>query len=254
VATYVLVHGGGHGGWCYQPVARLLLSQGHEVYAPSLTGLGEREHLFRCGVDLDCHITDIVNLLHFEDLQKVILVGHSYGGMVITGAADRATDRVGHLVYLDAATPVNGQSLVDVAPAMMAAARADSRTVDGVEMCLYPTDDTLGYYGVFDPKQLQWMKARLTPHPWKCFQQPLRLTNEAALARIPQSHLCTTLFMRFRDVDGLRRKADGRLWDLDTGHDMMITEPGWVADKLMLLAPDAIDAPTPGAPGDLSAL
>jgi hypothetical protein len=83
------------------------------------------------------------------------------------------------------------------------------------------------------------MKARLTPHPWKCFEQPLRLTNEAALARIPQSHLCTTLFMRFRDVDGLRQKANGRLWDLDTGHDMMITEPGWVADKLKLLASDS---------------
>jgi pimeloyl-ACP methyl ester carboxylesterase len=74
MATYVLVHGGGHGGWCYQPVARLLRSEGHEVYAPSLTGLGERAHLFRCDVDLDCHITDIVNLLHFEDLRDVILV------------------------------------------------------------------------------------------------------------------------------------------------------------------------------------
>jgi pimeloyl-ACP methyl ester carboxylesterase len=109
MATYVLVHGGGHGGWCYQAVARLLRSEGHEVYAPSLTGLGERAHLFRSDVDLDCHISDIVNLLRSEDLHDVILVGHSYGGMVITGAADRAADRVGHLVYLDAATPANGQ-------------------------------------------------------------------------------------------------------------------------------------------------
>jgi pimeloyl-ACP methyl ester carboxylesterase len=240
MATYVLVHGGGHGGWCYQPVARLLRSEGHEVYAPSLTGLGERAHLFRCDVDLDCHITDIVNLLRAEDLHDVILVGHSYGGMVITGAADRATDRVGHLVYLDAATPTNGQSLVDVAPEMLAAARAESRIVDGIEMCLYPTDETLKYYGVFEPDRLEWMKARLTPHPWKCFEQPLRLTNEAALALIPQSHLCTTLFMRFRDVAGLRQKANGRLWDLNTGHDMMITQPVWVADKLMLLASDSL--------------
>lgn len=242
MATYVLVHGGGHGGWCYQPVARLLRSHGHEVYAPSLTGLGERAHLFRSGVDLDCHITDIVNLLHFEDLRDVILVGHSYGGMVITGAADRAIDRVGHLVYLDAATPANGQTLADQAPAMMAAAGAESRMVDGVEMCLYPTDDTLRYYGVRDSELREWMRARLTPHPWKCFEQPLTPTNEAALARIPQSHLCTTLYMRWRDVDGLRQKANGRFWDLDSGHDMMITEPGWVADKLMLVAPDTIEA------------
>jgi pimeloyl-ACP methyl ester carboxylesterase len=84
------------------PSHALLRAEGHDVYAPSLTGLGEREHLFRCGVDLDCHIKYIVKLLHFEDLHRVILVGHSYGGMVITGAADRANDRVGHLVYLDA--------------------------------------------------------------------------------------------------------------------------------------------------------
>jgi pimeloyl-ACP methyl ester carboxylesterase len=236
MATYVLVHGGGHGGWCYQSVARLLRSAGHEVYAPSLTGLGERAHLFRCDVDLDCHITDVVNLLHFEDLRDVILVGHSYGGMVITGAADRAAERVSHLVYLDAATPTDGQALVEVAPAMMAAARAAGRMVDGVEMCLYPTDDTLRYYGVRDPEQREWMTARLTPHPWKCFEQPLRLTNQAALAGIPQSHLCTTKYMWWRDVDALRQQADGRLWDLDTGHDMMITEPAWVAEKLMLVA------------------
>jgi len=241
MATYVLVHGGGHGGWCYRLVVQRLRAEGHEVFAPSLTGLGERAHLFRHDVDLDCHISDIVNLLKFEDLRDVILVGHSYGGMVITGVADRATDRVGHLVYLDAATPANGQSLVDVAPEMLAFARSESRIVDGVEMCLYPTDDALRYYGVVDPDRLEWMKARLTPHPRKCFEQPLQLTNEGALTRIPQSHLCTTLYMRWRDVDGLRQKADGRLWELDTGHDMMITEPGWVADKLMLLAPDAMD-------------
>src|SRR5271167_3978261 len=243
MATYVLVHGGGHGGWCYKFVAARLRQQGHEVHAPTLTGLAEREASMSPAIDLDFHIADIVKLLHFEDLSDVILVGHSYGGMVITGAADRATDRVGHLVYLDAAIPVNGQSLVDVAPEMMAFARAESRIVDGVEMCLYPTDPTLAYYGVRDPGPLEWMKARLTPHPWKCFEQPLRLASEAALARIPQSHLCTTLYMRWRDVVDLRQKANGRLWDLDTGHDMMSTEPGWVADKLMLLALDAADAP-----------
>ncbi|OBA70324.1 hypothetical protein A5641_13460 [Mycobacterium sp. 1554424.7] len=96
---------------------------------------------------MDCHIRDIVNLLHSEDLRDVILVGHSHGGMVITGAADRAAERVGHLVYLDAATPVNGQTLVDQAPDMMAASRAQSRIIDGVEMCLYPTDDAVRHYG-----------------------------------------------------------------------------------------------------------
>ena len=85
MTTFVLVHGGGHGGWCYQTVARLLQAEGHVVYAPSLTGLGERSHLRRPGIDLDTHITDVIALLHYEDLHDVVLVGHSYGGMVITG-------------------------------------------------------------------------------------------------------------------------------------------------------------------------
>lgn len=105
MATYVLVHGGGHGGWCYQRVARMLRSAGHDVYTPTMTGLGERAHLVSPRVDLDMHIRDVTATLHHEDLREVILVGHSYGGMVITGAADRAADRVGRIVYLDAANP-----------------------------------------------------------------------------------------------------------------------------------------------------
>src|ERR1700744_5442514 len=132
MATFVLVHGGGHGGWCYQPVAKLLRAKGHEVYAPSMTGLADREHLMSPAIDLDMQITDIVKLLQYEDLNDVILVGHSYGGMIITGVADRATDRVGHIVYLDAAMPQNGPSLVDVAGPMMEAAGAGGRMVDGV--------------------------------------------------------------------------------------------------------------------------
>ena len=232
MATIVLVHGGGHGGWCFKPLARLLRDKGHDVYAPTLTGLGERAHLFRASVDLDCHVDDIVALLHYEDLRNVVLVGHSYGGMVITGAADRSTDRVGHLVYLDAMAPKNGQSLVDVAGPFMAAARSDSRIVDGVEMCLFPGAETLPFYGVVDPQTLEWMRARLTPHPWRCFEQPLQLANEAALQSIPQSHISSTLFMLLRDADGLREKWDGRLWDIDTGHDMMLTEPNKVAELL----------------------
>jgi pimeloyl-ACP methyl ester carboxylesterase len=164
-------------------------------------------------VDLDCHIEDIVKLLHFEDLRRVILVGHSYGGMVITGAADRATDRVGHLVYLDAATPADGQSLVDMAGPYMAAARADSRIVDGVELCLYPSDETIQFYGVIDPEQIAWMKARLTPHPWRCFEQPIGLTNEDALGRIPpdahQYNVLPRLSRRGSPATGVERASVG---------------------------------------------
>ena len=132
MATYVLVHGGGHGGWCYQRVARRLRAAGHEVHAPSLTGCGDRAHLVGPHVDLDLHTRDVAALLHSEDLRDVILVGHSYGGMVITGAADRAADRVGRLVYLDAANPVNGQSLVDVAGPVINAVRPMARSSGSV--------------------------------------------------------------------------------------------------------------------------
>ena len=121
-------------------------ARGHEVYAPTLTGLGERAHLLSPAIDLDLHIEDIVQVLAYEDLHNVILVGHSYGGMVITGVADRAADRIGHLVFLDAATPHNGQSLVDVAGPLMLAARAQGRIVDGIELVLFPGTDPLHYY------------------------------------------------------------------------------------------------------------
>jgi pimeloyl-ACP methyl ester carboxylesterase len=234
--TFVLVHGGGHGGWCYQPVARLLREQRHEVYAPTLTGLGERSHLLHPSIDLDTHITDVVNVLQYEDLRDVILVGHSYGGMVITGIADRAVDRVGHLVFLDAATPNSGQSLVDIAGPMMLAARAGGRMVNGIELVLFPGNDPLGYFGVTDPAQIAWMKTKLTPHPWKCFEQKLSLTNEAAMRRIPQSHIICTATIPGRDLPTLKALSNGRVWDIDTGHDLMITEPVKVAELLLRVA------------------
>jgi pimeloyl-ACP methyl ester carboxylesterase len=211
-------------------------SKGHEVYAATLTGLGEREHLLSPDVDLEMHITDVVKLLQFEDLRDVILVGHSYGGMVITGIADRATDRIGHLVFLDAATPKNNQSLVDVAGPVILAARTNGRVVDGMELVLYPGQDPMSFYGVKDPEQIAWMKTKLTPHPWKCFEQKLVLHNEPAMRKIPQTHIVCTSTLATRNVPALKASSDGRVWDIDTGHDLMITEPEAVAELLLRLA------------------
>jgi pimeloyl-ACP methyl ester carboxylesterase len=237
MATYVLVHGGGHGGWCYQRVARRLAAVGHEVHAPSLTGLGDRSHLLGPHVDLDLHTRDVAALLYYEDLRDVILVGHSYGGMVITGAADRAVDRVGRLVFLDAANPVNGQSLRDVAGPIIEAVRPYGEVVDGLELVLQPAPDAGLLYGVTDPDDLAWMAERLTPHPWQCFEQPLDLQNEEALWAIPQYHIVCTSTLATRDPELMATaRAEGRLWDVDTGHDLMITEPRAVADALIEVA------------------
>lgn len=237
MAVYVLVHGGGHGGWCYQRVAPLLRTAGHEVYTPTLTGLGERSHLLSPEVDLDLHLQDIAATLEYEDLRDVILVGHSYGGMVITGAADRVAERVGRLVYLDAANPTNGQSLVDVSGPIIEATRPHGAVVDGVELVLLPSPDAGTLYGITDPADLAWMADRLTGHPWKCFEQPLKLTNETALWAIPQYHIVCTSTLATRDPELMANaRAAGRLWDVDTGHDLMLTEPRVVADALLAVA------------------
>jgi pimeloyl-ACP methyl ester carboxylesterase len=239
MAIYVLVHGGGHGGWCYQRVARILRASGHEVYTPTLTGLGERSHLLSPKVDLNLHITDVVNALHYEDLTDVVLAGHSYGGMVITGVADCAASRIGRLVYLAATPRQNGQCVYDkdINAPMLDEARHASRVVEGVELFLFPGTDPLGYFGVTDPDDIKWMSERLTPHPWKCFEDKLELHNENALWAIPQYHIVCTPTLARRDPQWVESaRAAGRLWEIDTGHDLMISEPDAVANALIEIA------------------
>jgi pimeloyl-ACP methyl ester carboxylesterase len=115
-ATYVLVHPAWHGGWCWKKVVPLLRAQGHDVHTPTLTGLGERSHLASPDIGLETHIQDIVHVLKYEDLGRVILVGHSSSGAVITGVADRVPEQLAHVVYLDAFMPDDGQSLMDLIP------------------------------------------------------------------------------------------------------------------------------------------
>jgi pimeloyl-ACP methyl ester carboxylesterase len=240
MATFVLVHGGGHGGWCYQPVARRLRAEGHEVHAPTLTGLAERAGSLSPAIDLDFHIDDVTSMLFYEDLRDVILVGHSYGGMVVTGIADRAADRIAKLVYLDAANPTNGQSLVDVAGPIIEVTRPAGQVVDGVELVLLPGAGAAAFYGVTDPHDQDWMDARLTGHPWRCFEQKLVLTHEDDLWAIPQYHIVCTSTVATRDPQLMATaRAAGRLWEIDTGHDLMVTEPEAVARALAEVAAEA---------------
>jgi len=241
MATFVLVHGGGHGGWCYQRVSRLLKNAGHDVYAPSLTGLAERKHLLRPDINLDTHITDIVLFLEYNELDNVILVGHSYGGMVITGVADRAGSRIGHLVYLDAAHPKNGESLADVSPAAMQMAQSEMRAIDGVELVMLPGSVAISYLGVDDPADYDWVAAKITPHPWRCFTQKLVLQNEAAIRQLPCTNINCTQSLAASNDDARARQLDADfLFEVDTGHDLMITEPQKVADFLLQTA-DRVD-------------
>ena len=237
MATFVLVHGGSHGGWCYTRVARRLRQAGHEVYAPSLTGLADRKHLLSADVDLDTHITDIVNLLEYEDLTDVILVGHSYGGMVITGVADRALGRVGRLVYLDAAHPQNGESLAENTPGLMNEAYEGMRVVDGVELVVFPDSPSMAHMGVTDPDDYAWLISKATPHPWKCFSQKLVLQNEAEVRLVHRTSInCTPILKMRPEASRLRALDADLLFEIDTGHDLMITEPEAVTEMLIKVA------------------
>jgi pimeloyl-ACP methyl ester carboxylesterase len=237
MATFVLVHGGGHGGWCYNKLSPLLRAEGHLVFSPSLTGCGDRKHLVTPGVGLDTHITDIVNLLEYDDLSDVILAGHSYGGMIITGVADRAANRIRELVYLDAAHPSDGQSLRVLAAASIEPTYAGVRTFNGAEMVMWPTPGMAAFFGVTDPFDAAWTEAKLTPHPWKCFDEPLRLMNGDAARRVRRTNINCTQSLRTSQAQGLTTQTDGdRNYEIDTGHDLMITEPRAVADMLLEIA------------------
>ena len=160
MANFLLIHGGGHGGWCYKLVAERLREKGHTVLAPSLPGMGEHVHQLNSDIDLDMHIDDVANLLFSEDLRDAIIVGHSYGGMVITGVADRAADRVGHRVYLDAAYPKDGESLHDHAYDNIEPQRQMIYVENGVELTMRPNPAFAGFFGITDPRFVADFPAR----------------------------------------------------------------------------------------------
>ena len=170
MANYVLVHGGWFGAWCWYKVVPLLQAAGHSVYTPTLTGVGEQAALLTPEIGLDTHIQDVVNLIETKDLQQVILVGHSYSGMVITGVADRVPDRIAHLVFLDAVVPRDGQSLVDTAPFLGRFLRREAnKNGDGWRV----NPPRGGSFGITKEPDLSLVRSKVTPQPLKTFLQPV---------------------------------------------------------------------------------
>ena len=185
-ATFVLVHPAWHGAWYWKKVTPLLRANGYEVYTPTLTGLGELAHLARPEVGLQTHIEDVVNVLEYGDLRNVILVGNSSGGMVITGVAERAPERIAQVIYLDAFVPGDGQSLVDLLPPERKHAFEEFAKSEG-KGWLVPRFAPLPWehivrkmWGVNDDADVRWMLARLVPTPLGHFTEPVRRTNPAS--------------------------------------------------------------------------
>jgi pimeloyl-ACP methyl ester carboxylesterase len=229
MATFVLVHGDWHGGWCWKRVVTLLRQAGHEVFAPTLTGLGERAHLMHLMsevIDLSTHIQDVIGVLHWEELSDVILCGHSYGGMVISGVADRVPVRLRTLVYLDAFVPEDGQCMMDFLPPDIAAHLRDEAKAKGKGFRI-PPPPVEEFSKIVNARDQAWVHHRCVGHPLKSYEQRLHLTG--AWKQVPKRVYiyasgqgpsgCTPFFERFQ------QDPAWHVVSMDCAHDMMIDMP-----------------------------
>jgi pimeloyl-ACP methyl ester carboxylesterase len=231
MATFVLVHGAWHGGWCWPRVAEPLRARGHRVFTPTLTGLGERAHLARPEIDLETHIADVVGLIESEELESVVLCGHSYGGMVVSGVADRLVARVGALVFLDAFVPEDGQSLLSLQPPDRAQRMREAAAKHGGwRVPPFPAS----HFGVRDGADRAWIDRRCVPHPFRTLDQPARLTGDwrriKGLHYILAADYANSAFGRF--ADAARADPTFRVATVPCGHEVMIDEPARLVDLL----------------------
>jgi pimeloyl-ACP methyl ester carboxylesterase len=235
MATYVLVHGAWHGSWCWKRVRKALQSAGHDVFTPTLTGVGERSHLNSPSVNLDTHIADVLNLIQWEQLSDVILCGHSYAGCVVTGAADRIPDRIRALVYLDAFVLEDGECLFDLQPEGQAQAMRQQAkaTGDGWKVAPIPAE-------VFEvnPRDRAWVDAQCTPQSLACFEQRIKLTG--GLRRVRNiTHILATGFREGSPFPKCHERAKAKGWNtltMHSGHDVMLDLPDELTAFLLRLA------------------
>jgi len=231
--TFVLVHGGWRGGWCWRLVADQLEKKGHKVFTPTLTGLGERSHLLAKGINIDTHATDIVNVVKFERLNNIVLVGHSYGGLVITPVAEQIGPQISSIVYLDAFLPEVGESALTTAS--QTSRDAIKAAVERGEILTKPLPASL--FGD-DEKNRPWIDGMSTPHPI------LTLTDSCtgASAREKVAKKTYVRALKYNNVafnNALAKtKADKtwRTYELDTGHDVMIEMPDRLVEILLEVA------------------
>lgn len=229
--TFVLVHGAWSGGWCYFKVAERLRARGHRVYTPTLTGQGERAHLLTGTINLSLHIADILNVMHCEGLRDVVLAGHSYGGMVITGVGDRVPDKISALVYLDAFLPEDGQSLFDINVAKNS--QAFLTNAGGIGGLAVPPPPA-AFFNV-NAEDAARVDALATPHPLGAFTEKIKLSGaHKRIARHIYVH--GTILPRespFRPF--YDRVKDDPAWQAHTlacGHDVMLDMPDRVTEIL----------------------
>lgn len=232
MADFVLVHGAWHGAWCWKRILPGLWRAGHRAFTVSLTGVGERQHLLGPSVRLSTHVEDVVQVIEAEELQRAVLVGHSYGGMVITGAADRLSGRIARLVYLDAVIPEPGGSWSSGhAPATQAQRRA---TI--AEKGMLPPADPAAFG--LEGDDLAWVARRQTPHPGGPYDDVLDFDAQRVFS-LPRTFIdCTQPALA--TVDASRRRVRNepgwQVVEIATGHDPMISAPDELLKTLLAMA------------------
>ena len=240
MATFVLVHGAWHGGWCWTPLKQKLCTLGHEVHAPTLTGLGERAHLLSADITADTHVADIVNTLRWRDLRDVILVGQSYGGLIITGVADRCADRIRASVYFDAFVPEQSEQAIfqNANPERMAAFQ---RQIEAGAIGLDPDGASITW--AEDPDLRAYILSKCTPHPKGTFAKGVTLSgrqNEVSHKHyIIAAKNAQSPFQR--EYERLKIRADWTHDALNTWHDGMLEAPDQMAQMLDRYARNLLD-------------
>jgi pimeloyl-ACP methyl ester carboxylesterase len=219
--TFLVCHGAWSAGWAWKKMHPLMQAAGHRLVTPSYTGLGERAHLASPSIDLETHIEDILNVIKYEDLRDIVLVGHSYGGMVATGVADRARDRITQLIYIDAFVPEDGQSLFDINEPGRQPMRDAAKKGDGWRVPPSPTPlDTPQAY-------LEWLNARRVDMPIKCFETKLKL--QGGRLTLPRSYIYakrSTPEDRFGPfAKRAKNEAGWRYFEIDASHSPNVTAP-----------------------------
>jgi pimeloyl-ACP methyl ester carboxylesterase len=223
MTTFLLVHGAWHGGWCYRRVESLLRAKGHIVFAPTLTGLGERSHLFRGDLDLDDHVIDVLQVIHYEQLDDIVLVGHSYGGMVVSAVADRVPEKIRTLVYLDAFVPEDGKCQMDYMPAELNdMCRASAAEQDG-GITPIPAEALQ-----VNEADVAWVNRLCVNHPIATIEQRASLSEginklSGRKVYISASKSANGLFGQF-----YAKFTDDPSWktySVTSGHDIMVDAP-----------------------------
>ena len=228
--TYVLIHGAWHGGWCWQRVADRLRTRGHAVFTPTLTGLGERAHLLHPDIDLSLHVADVLGAIRCERLSDIVLVGHSYGGCVISGVAEAVANKIRSIVFLDAFIPNNGESLFDVVQPTV------KEVIQGVldrGETIVPVRDAAAFK--VNEKDRAWVDSLATPQPIRTMTEKIKLMGA-------RDRIAKKIYIRASGYPNVsfdkayaRVKADRgwRTYEVPCGHDVMIDEPDRLTDILV---------------------